>query len=296
MRKPSHNVLVRFIINRKRNALFVFLLLSLGMSAAAAAYSRLKDSNSKKIVSGSRSGATEVKRVRRNRMDQVLRTALDTFGNRLEHAGKERIIMFGNLTRNASAGAAIPVRIVAEFPHRVRIEELHNGQSKASGFDGHLMWGHNNTNDEFNSILLESLVFDSADHFFIGQSQGFPIRNLGTRFRLDDGTGAYAGPFYDIFQAVDQIDVGHSIKQQVKFYYFNSDTHLLERIRYETGQPGSETKVEVLFSGWHEVAGQQLPGVITRLENDHEVFTLTINSDSISAGLSDGTFSNPVAR
>ena len=48
---------------------------------------------------------------------------------------------------------------------------------------------------------IETLVFDSADNFFLGQMQGVATRMLGSRFRLDDGTTAnYAGPFYDIYQ------------------------------------------------------------------------------------------------
>ena len=112
--------------------------------------------------------------------------------------------------------------------------------------------------------MIESLVYDSTDHFFQSQMQGAGTRNLGMRFRLDDGKSAdYSGSYYDIYQMMDQVTIGTETRTQLKRFYFNSDTLLMERVRYDIQRDGGIVSVEVEIPKWHEVNGQHLPG------NDH---------------------------
>ena len=68
---------------------------------------------------------------------------------------------------------------------------------------------------------------------------------LGSRFRLDDGSPAdYNGPYYDVYKVSEQTDYRVGSAEQLKLYYFNSETLLLERVIYEIDRNGATVKVE----------------------------------------------------
>ena len=84
---------------------------------------------------------------------------------------------------------------------------------------------------------------------------------------------------------------GRPLRQR-KLYYFDSDTALLGRVRYqlsaERGRGPVEVRVEV--SGWGEVFGQLVPGTVVRYEDGVEVVRLEIQEAGVSAGAKDGSF------
>ena len=142
---------------------------------------------------------------------------------------------------------------------------------------------------------LESLVFDSIDHFMAAHLTGKPLRFLGDRFRLDDGTNPkYTGSYYDIYQITEpQFDANYVKKEalQEKLYFFNSDTHKLERITYQIADKKEKVEVLVELSGWQKLDGQVLPTSLTRYENGKPTITLTISSLALSTRANDETFS-----
>ena len=83
--------------------------------------------------------------------------------------------------------------------------------------------------------------------------------------------------------------------RQRKLYYFNSDTGLLEKVRYRLGaeRGRGEVKVTVEVSDWGEVYGQLIPGKMVRYENGVEVVRLEIREAGIAAAAEDGSFSLP---
>src|SRR5262249_28920396 len=131
--------------------------------------------------------------VRRARLWPQLRETLNALGDRLEKPGKERLILVGTLRRQNNS-QAIPFRLFLEPPRRMRLEEQ-GARPRVSGFDGGEGWALGAALSDADQEIIETLVFDSADQFFLAQTQGFATRALGRRFRLDDGgTPNYTGP------------------------------------------------------------------------------------------------------
>ncbi len=96
----------------------------------------------------------------------------------------------------------------------MRLEEQ-GSQPRVIGFDGSNGWVLCAVLSNADREVIETLLFDSADHFFLAQTQGFATRALGPRLRLDDGrTPNYTGPFYDIYQVGDRIGIGPAVQAQ----------------------------------------------------------------------------------
>lgn len=238
-------------------------------------------------------GEPSAEYVRRGRLRPQLHAALGALGDRLEKPGKERLTLTGTITK-AGRQQAIPVLLVWEFPGRLRLEEQVDGQRHTTVFNGNNARRNGNSLSRREEDLIETLIHDSVEHFLISQLDGAATRFLGSRFRLDDGTATnYEGPFYDLYETSELIKVGREIRRQTKVYYFNSDTNLLERVKYQVRRDGLATLVEVRLNNWHEVQGQKLPGEIVRLENDTPVLRFTITSTGIGSRGTDGIFGNP---
>lgn len=224
--------------------------------------------------------------VRRGRLWPQLRPMSVALGDRLEKPGKERLILTGHLRRASKRNENRPTRLILEFPDRLRLEEQDSVTVYNNDFASSNGVLKNNERDE-----VESLLFDFVDHFFASQMQGAATRFLGSRFRLDDGANPhYTGPYYEVYQVTDRIAVKQELREQSKLYFFNSDTLLLERVRYQVERDGEAVEVEVLISGWRKVDGQQIPGAITRTENGAPVLSLSIISATVGGRQNDGLF------
>jgi len=231
-------------------------------------------------------------RVRRALIRTRLRDALSALGDRLEKPGKERLIMVGTLRRQNSSQAT-PFRLFMELPHQMRLEEP-GARPRVIGFDGNNGWASDAALSDADRDTIETLVFDSVDHFFLGQMQGFATRDLGSRFRLDDGaTANYTGPFYDIYQVADHVKIGDTDRNQFKLFYFNSDTKLFERVCYQISDESKTTDVEIHLGWLRKGDGQPLPVSIERLENKQSVLTLSIASAIAGPRLADRIFNAP---
>lgn len=213
-----------------------------------------------------------------------LRDAQAQLGERFIKAGQERLVLNGTMSRDGAAKSL--VRIILERPGKVRVEEA----GKASVFNGEGLVSSKTLN-QADENELESLLYDTADHFFEGQKEGYATRFLGERFRANSTTSAdYAGPFYDIYQVGDQVGLKKEKRIQTKLYLLNSDTLLLDRIRYETEQG---TKIEVQLNNWQKSGDLIVPGEVVRFEDGRPVFTLTVVAATAGPKLSDGIFDKP---
>jgi len=231
--------------------------------------------------------------IRRRLLRSQLREALNLLGDRLEKPGKERLSLNGTLRRQGNPQAA-PFRLFTELPNRMRLEEQVGGQWRVIGFDGNIGWALGSRFSDSDQEMIETLVFDSVDHFLFEQTQGFATRFLGSRFRTDDGkTANYRGPFYDVYQVNDRITVGPTTRNQSKLFHLNSDTLLLERIQYRISRAGTPVNIEVRIGGWRKIDNQQMPGTITRSENGVSALTLNIASAAIGPRVADGIFNKP---
>ena len=140
---------------------------------------------------------------------------------------------------------------------------------------------------------LVSLVWSYCLTWLLYVSEGG--NNRISVFRLDDGSNpAYNGPFYEVFQISENLSIKKDIvRQQLKTYYFNSSSQLLEKIRYSLAQPNDKpVAVEIQLAGWKQFEGQYLPTSFTRLEDGSPVFVLAIKSVSLGKKAEDGIFVN----
>ena len=223
--------------------------------------------------------------VNRGLLSPRLAMNLNALGNRLEKPGQERLTITGEL-RSAADLQAREIVATLEFPDKLRLgiqnrlltldeRETKAAQTPVAG-------------DELD--LIETLVYDSAEHFFNAQMQGNAMRFLGSRFRTDDGSVAdYNGPYYDIYKIADQIKASGQ-ERAAKLYYFNSETLLLERVTYVINRDGSEVSVETRLSDWRGEDGQKVARRIERFENGKSMFVLNIRSAQLGRRADDGIF------
>ena len=221
--------------------------------------------------------------VNRARLSPKLNMHLSALGNRLEKPGKERLTITGEL-RSSSDSQAREIAATLEFPDKLRLDIQNR---RRITFDKQEIKGQATADD---LDLVESLTYDSAEHFFNAQMQGNAMRFLGPRFRTDNGTNPdYNGPYFDVYKIADRIDASGE-ERPAKLYYFNSDTLLLERVIYVINRNGSEINIETRLSDWRVEEGQKLARRIERLENGASVFVLNIRSVQFSRRAEDGIF------
>jgi hypothetical protein len=221
--------------------------------------------------------------VRKALLSPRLTLNLNALGNRLEKPGQERLTLMGTLRLGGAETHEFAATL--EFPDRLRLV-VGGPQSGVITFDGQQTKAA--AADELD--LIETLTYDSAEHFFAAHMQGNAIRFLGARFRTDDGsTPDYNGPYFDIYKIADQIKVSGQ-ERPAKLYYFNSDTFLLERVTYVINRDGSEISVETKLSDWRVIDGQQVARRIERFENGKSAFVLTIRSAGLGRRADDGIF------
>jgi len=277
----------------KRNKLYLIAFVG-AMSATAFAIpvtSRLralatpgKGPAAKSFQSASR--VRSPNRILISRLSPQLRIPFSALGNRLLKSGMERLIMSGTLSRD---GTTQPVKVVHEFPGLLRVT---GNQGPIVSYNGRLP-GNSQTINPGGRALIETLLYDSVEYFFIAQWQGAATRFLGARAsapeaeRSDDAS-------YDVYEVINASTSDWSRQLRVKRYFFNSDTQLLEVVKYEVERDGATVSVETHFGDWHLVQGQQAPGAITRSENGRVVLSFTFASATLAPrNLVDAT--NPLA-
>src|SRR5713226_1092269 len=124
-----------------------------------------------------------------------LRRNLKALGDRLEKPGKERVTMVGTLTRSGDA-QPVAVLLILEFPDHLRLEMQGVGPHHVITFNGKSAGKIGGPLDQSEQDLIETLVYDTGEHFFSTRAKGQAMRALGNHFRLDDGTTSnYSGPY-----------------------------------------------------------------------------------------------------
>lgn len=221
------------------------------------------------------------------RLPSRLVPPLKMLGERFEKRGQERVTLTGTL--NWSAGTST-VRLTWEYPGLLRVD-LDTGRILT--FDGMRFSTNGEPLESHESRLIEALLQDSPEHFLIGQATGFASRLLGLRFRLDNGRDrAYRGPYYDVFAVVNPSG-GQASARARKFYYFNSDSQLLERVRYEAPGPGGPVQAETELADWRTEQGERVPYRITHSRAGETDFSCTFTAVTVGPRVNDGIFTRP---
>ena len=210
-------------------------------------------------------------RILASRLRPQVRVLLEGFGSRLSKGGMERVTLVGTLQR---AGASQPVVVVHEFPNLLVVHANYGALVSLNARSAR----HGQALNAEAQALADSLFHDSAESFFIGQWRGAATRFLGARSRA---TEAGDGPVYDIYEVTDDDEARGPGQPRTKRYFFNSETQLLEIVRYESERDGQSIAVETRFGGWRKVQGQQVPGVVTRRENGHVVLSFASASTTL---------------
>jgi hypothetical protein len=225
--------------------------------------------------------AKDEQHVQRALIWQQLRPALNQLGDRLEQRGKERLSIAGTIS-SADTTAPQPLQLVLEYPEQVRISRQTGISGRVITFNGNAANESTNRLEPADLDLIQSVLYDSAERFFLKQSSGIPTRALGNHFRNDDGS------YDDIYQVLDRVSLGPDAKDGIKFFCFESNSQLLSRVRYDSVSGGITTKVETRLSNWQKLGDQRLPGTISRFENGQLVFTLNLSTTVLGPHANDG--------
>src|SRR5258708_1031604 len=209
--------------------------ISSGRSGASTATGK-KPSNTQTAKAGN---ANRGNYVRRSQLSPLLRWNLNALGDRLEKPGKERLTLTGTLLRMGDS-QPVPFVAVLQFPDHLHLTTQVGFQNRVLSFDGNAARTNGGSPDSRELDLIESTVFDTAEHFFSEQTLGMATRFLGDHFRPDDGSQPnYRGPYYSVYQTAGQVKLTVPARQQSKLYWFNSDNQLLERGTYQIEGSGT---------------------------------------------------------
>lgn len=206
-----------------------------------------------------------------------LRLNLRALGDRLETAGKEQITVSGMISRTGDNGPSAFV-MAMEGPRRLTVNKsagIHSSITKFDGTDN--SWAQGNDSDR---QLVETLMSDSAEGFFFDQANGAVTRSLGLRFKLDDSTPQR---FYDLYAVIPAHQFTSLKPGGAKLFCFNSDSKLLERVKYDTERDGQTISVEVKLENWETIRGQSVARRIERTENGRQVLTIDVNAADFTA-------------
>ena len=86
--------------------------------------------------------------------------------------------------QRAGENRATPFTLTWETPGKISLQDF--GRQQTTLFDGETVFRSAASSTAFDQELLETLVFDSAEHLFLSQMRGAATRFLGSRFRLSD--------------------------------------------------------------------------------------------------------------
>lgn len=168
-----------------------------------------------------------------------VREYLMALGDRLQRAGKERLVLSG--TYSDRSGAAGQAQLTWEAPGSLRLDRS-GGQALV--FDGVAGVVNPAGLTEPELGILESLVQDSPEGFLYGFPQGCAFRFLGARFRADDGKSRdYQGPWFDIYETVVLVRVLSGTPLRQKHFYFDTRTKLFVKAKYVVQRGGTKVLV-----------------------------------------------------
>lgn len=282
---------------RTRIVLLVLISLAVGLVAIVLATNRLSEKESMPLQQGPVANGenSKARYVRRAALRPKLGWALSQLGDRMERPGKERTNVAGAV-RFGNDPATHSFVLLNEFPNRLRVTLTNGSSARTLVFDGNRSRAATALN-QVDEALLETLVYDSAEHFFWSQTQQQATRFIGSRIRTDDGsTPDYNGPYYEVYQLTDTVKIGSTPQLRSKFYYFNSETLLLERVLYQQSNQDPALRVEVLLSDWRTVNDQRLPHRVERIEDGVSTFVFSLGSINIAPRQDDGVFDQTPAN
>lgn len=223
-------------------------------------------------------------------MPGALSSKLDLLGNRWKRSGRERITYALSLQlKERGQDKNEQALLTVELPNRLSLERPGN---RKTGHDGEESWRTGaSAPDDDDSAILETIAFDSVESLFENARRGVAFQFLGSRYNLDGGRSASSGgPRYDVFLASIPVRKGKQIEFSNKLFFFNSDTGLLEIVRYSGARgAGLKGQVETKFE-WQKIDNDYVLRSFRRTESGQVVAEATVSSVTIAAKTQDEKF------
>jgi len=201
-----------------------------------------------------------------------LRRNLDVLGDRLKKPGKEQLFLAGVLTRSGEDHVA-PINLTLEPGQRLSLS-IAGGPPQLVSV--HSTRAPSSSLSERDRDLVEALLFDSAESFFLGQAAGAQTRFLGSQFQLDEPE--YSNRRFDLYAVTSTNEADSQRVDGSKTYYFDSDSGLLEMVRYQIQRAGIPVSIQITLRNWETESGETVARRIDRRENGAPVWSLTVNS------------------
>lgn len=220
-----------------------------------------------------------------SQVSSVASNKLDILGNRWKRPGQERLSYTLSLkVKEKGQDLNEQALLTAELPNRVTLERPGN---RKIGHDGEESWRSGAAlPDDDDIALLETLGFDCVENFFEALRSGAAMQFAGSRFRLS----APSTSAYDIYIVSVPVKLGKQSQFVNKTYFFNSDTGLLELVRYQGARGiGVKGQVETRFA-WQKRGQDFVLKSFQRIEGGQVVADGTVDTVQISAKAADGKF------
>jgi hypothetical protein len=233
--------------------------------------------------------AMAVTRVSAGQLPTVQRDVLRAIGARLQVPGNERQTIIAQFARTSgSTPLSSTVTITTQLPGLLRMNDPSQGQTTI--FNGTQIWKTGGTVGKTDEDVLESLVSDVVEGFFLWQAAGAHALLQGRSYKIVDSRKTNpASGVCDLLALTGGIPVRPDQGSPRKVFCMDSTTHLPNVVSYTR----AGTFIETRFSNWQSSQGQMLPRTITRLENGLVTLTWTVSSITLSPSANDGMFSQP---
>jgi len=132
---------------------------------------------------------------------------------------------------------------------------------------------------EAQGLLIERLVFDSADRFVLAQLRGASYYTIARNVRPDEVGDSYDGPVWTVVRVNDPDRAEQRRpKSSWRLYYINATTGLIDKIVSEIG--GERT--EANLGEWTTSGGETLPSRIVWTRNGQTIMEFKLNSFFLS--------------
>ena len=209
-------------------------------------------------------------------------------GDRLQVPGKERLVLAGTLTQS---GQTAPATITMELPASVRID-IASKPTRVLIFDGTKSSASDNRFSAADYDLLESILEDAPERLLYSLTGPSAMRIIAHRFPTNGGKlPGYKGPWEDVYEFFQKVQAAATPVVRQKHFYFDSVTRLGTRVKYAVKQSnGTTALIETQRTDWHMVNGQQVPNVITRLQNGAVQLQFNSARQSFGGIAADGLF------
>ncbi len=202
-------------------------------------------------------------------------------GNRFASSRRDSSVLTGTLFTNKGQTSVVITRRQTDAGEAVEMALTNE--------PGALSW--NQTDGATSSVkalseeqrlLIERLVFDSADYFVLAQLRGASYQTVARNVRPDEAefAGDYRGPLWDIVRIDDpERDVQKKPIGSWRLFYINSKTDLIDKIVFE--QRGE--RMETILSDWTTIAGERVPARVTWKTGTQTLMELSLTTFTVAA-------------